>query len=230
MRIFLATFTPQITELTKLNLSRKTITCDHYNDYEEAFFMLDSNINSYSVGILEDEEKKFDSIKFLKDVRQSKIHIPFIIFLKDNDVTKKVMYLDSGADDYMNWPVETIELISKINAILRRSMGHSDSKISIKDLIVDISEHKSEILGKDLKLTKKEQAILELMAIRKGRYISKENLLNHLYNGIDEPEGKVIDVFVCKIRKKMIEASGGIDYIDTSWGKGYALIEPQIAS
>ena len=68
--------------------------------------------------------------------------------------------------------------------------------------------------------------MLELLALRKGMTISKDMFLSHLYGGRDEPELKIIDVFMCKLRKKLAAASGGIDYVETVWGRGYMLREP----
>ena len=75
-------------------------------------------------------------------------------------------------------------------------------------------------------LTGKEYAILELLTLRKGTIATREMLLNHLYGGTDEPELKILDVFVCKLRKKLAQAAGGDHYIETVWGRGYILHEP----
>ena len=80
-----------------------------------------------------------------------------------------------------------------------------------------------EVDGKTVHLTSKEYAILELLAMRKGTVLTKEMFLNHLYGGMDEPELKIIDVFVCKLRRKLYEASGGKNYVETVWGRGYML-------
>ena len=75
-------------------------------------------------------------------------------------------------------------------------------------------------------LTGKEYQMLELLSLRKGTTLTKEMFLNHLYGGMDEPELKIIDVFICKLRKKLSVATGGKNYIETVWGRGYVLREP----
>jgi two-component system cell cycle response regulator CtrA len=75
-------------------------------------------------------------------------------------------------------------------------------------------------------LTGKEYQMLELLSLRKGTTLTKEMFLNNLYGGMDEPELKIIDVFICKLRKKLANASDGKDYIETVWGRGYVLREP----
>jgi two-component system cell cycle response regulator CtrA len=77
-------------------------------------------------------------------------------------------------------------------------------------------------------LTSKEHQMLELLGLRQGKTVSKEQFLNHLYGGIEEPEQKIIDVFICKLRKKLSRASGGKHYIETIWGRGYVLREDEI--
>jgi two-component system cell cycle response regulator CtrA len=78
-------------------------------------------------------------------------------------------------------------------------------------------------------LTGKEYQMLELLSLRKGTTLTKEMFLNHLYGGMDEPELKIIDVFICKLRKKLSQATGGENNIETVWGRGYVLRDPQPA-
>jgi two-component system cell cycle response regulator CtrA len=91
---------------------------------------------------------------------------------------------------------------------------------------VNLDTRTVEVDGQPVHLTGKEYAILELLALRKGTTLTKEMFLNHLYGGIDEPELKIIDVFVCKLRKKLSAATGDESYIETVWGRGYVLREP----
>ena len=138
----------------------------------------------------------------------------------------KVKGLGIGADDYLTKPFHKSELIARIQAIIRRSKGHSQSVISAGRLSVNLDTRTVEIDGQPVHLTGKEYAILELLALRKGTTLTKEMFLNHLYGGIDEPELKIIDVFVCKLRKKLSAATNGENYIETVWGRGYVLREP----
>jgi two-component system, cell cycle response regulator CtrA len=123
-------------------------------------------------------------------------------------------------------PFHKDELVARIHAIVRRSKGHAQSLITTGHLVVDLDTKNAQLHGKHIHLTSKEYQILELLALRKGSTMTKEMFLNHLYGGMDEPEAKIIDVFICKLRKKLANASGGQDYIETVWGRGYALREP----
>ena len=141
-------------------------------------------------------------------------------------IEDKVRGLGFGADDYMTKPFHKDELIARIHAIVRRSKGHAQSIIATGDLIVNLDAKTVEIGGHPVHLTGKEYQMLELLSLRKGTTLTKEMFLNHLYGGMDEPELKIIDVFICKLRKKLDAVSGGINYIETVWGRGYVLREP----
>ena len=135
--------------------------------------------------------------------------------------------LEVGADDYITKPFAPRELIARIQAIVRRSQGHSQSIIETGKVKVNLDSRTVEVDGKPLHLTGKEYSILELLSLRKGSTLTKEMFLNHLYGGMDEPEVKIIDVFICKLRKKIADMTEGSNYIETVWGRGYVLRDPE---
>jgi len=141
----------------------------------------------------------------------------------------KVKGLGFGADDYLTKPFEKRELIARIQAIIRRSKGHAHSVIQTGRLTIDLETRTVEVDAKPLHLTGKEYGVLELLSLRKGTTLTKEMFLNHLYGGMDEPELKIIDVFICKLRKKLSQATGDENYIETVWGRGYVLRDPAAA-
>ena len=95
--------------------------------------------------------------------------------------------------------------------------------------LLRISLEKKQLTVNDVRLhlTGKEFQVLEFLALRLGQTVTKEMFLNHLYGGIDEPELKIIDVFICRLRKKIQAAANGARYIETVWGRGYTLVVPQ---
>jgi two-component system, cell cycle response regulator CtrA len=135
-----------------------------------------------------------------------------------------------GADDYLTKPFHKDELVARIHAIVRRAKGHAQSVIHTGDLVVNLDTKTVEVEGERVHLTGKEYQMLELLSLRKGTTLTKEMFLNHLYGGIDEPELKIIDVFICKLRKKLASATGGEHYIETVWGRGYVLRDPKESS
>jgi two-component system, cell cycle response regulator CtrA len=143
-----------------------------------------------------------------------------------NEMDSKVRSFGFGADDYVTKPFHREELIARIHAVVRRSKGHSQSVIRTGKLAVNLDAKTVEVDGARVHLTGKEYAMLELLSLRKGTTLTKEMFLNHLYGGMDEPELKIIDVFICKLRKKLSMATEGENYIETVWGRGYVLREP----
>ena len=161
----------------------------------------------------------------LRSIRASGITTPILVLSAIELPNKKVECLSCGADDYVNKPFNPEELIARVHAIIRRSKGHAEGIVSVGKMKIDLNTKVVTVADKVLPLTGKEYALIELLALKKGSTVSKEQFLNHLYNGMDEPEVKIIDVFFCKIRSKIKELSGGEDYITTVWGRGYILQE-----
>ena len=162
----------------------------------------------------------------LRNLRASKVNTPVLILSGLSEPDKKVKGLGYGADDYLTKPFDKNELLARIHAVVRRSKGHSESIINTGDVEVNLDTQTVTVCGKTLHLTGKEYGIMELLSLRKGSTLNKDQFLNHLYGGIDEPELKIIDVFICKLRKKLEKASGGKNYIETVWGRGYVLRDP----
>ncbi|MGJ3230927.1 MAG: response regulator transcription factor CtrA [Oceanicaulis sp.] len=162
----------------------------------------------------------------LKTLRVAKVDTPILILSGNADIDNKVRGLGSGADDYMTKPFHKEELIARIHAVVRRSKGHSQSVIKTGDIAVNLDAKTVEVAGQRVHLTGKEYQMLELLSLRKGTTLTKEMFLNHLYGGMDEPELKIIDVFICKLRKKLSAATGGDNHIETVWGRGYVLRDP----
>ena len=163
----------------------------------------------------------------LRSLRVGKIKTPVLILSGLNGTEHKVKGLGLGADDYLTKPFQSDELIARIRAILRRSGDQVESVIRCGDLTLKLDQKRAEMGRRDLGLTTKEYQILELLGMRQGTPITKDMFLGHLYGGMDEPDQKIIDVFICKLRRKLLEASGGKDYIETIWGRGYVLRDPE---
>ena len=162
----------------------------------------------------------------LRQLRVAKVETPILILSGADDTESKLKGFGFGADDYMTKPFHRQELIARIHAIVRRSKGHAQSIITTGKVSVNLDAKTVEVEDKSVHLTGKEYQMLELLSLRKGTTLTKEMFLNHLYGGMDEPELKIIDVFICKLRKKLAEATGGETYIETVWGRGYVLRDP----
>jgi two-component system, cell cycle response regulator CtrA len=181
----------------------------------------------YDIILLDLNLPDMSGFEVLRSLRVSKVKTPILILSGVASIEHKVKGLGYGADDYMTKPFHKTELIARVHAIVRRSRGHARSIVQTGDLIVNVDAETVHIKQIRVNLTGKEYRMLELLSLRKGTTITKEMFLSQLYGGMDEPEIKIIDVFMSKIRKKLAIASGGKDYIETVWGRGYLLREPQ---
>lgn len=159
----------------------------------------------------------------LARIRAAKVRAPVLAFTSDASSAARCRLLDGGADDVLAEACPDVELTSRVRALVRRSRGHASNIIAVGDLSVLIEARIATVAGVPVHLTGKEYAILEVLALRKGALVTKEGFLDHLYGGMDEPELKIIDVFVCKLRKKLEHAHGV--YIQTVWSRGYRLID-----
>ena len=182
----------------------------------------------YDLIILDLMLPDINGMEVLKRIRAANVNTPVLILSGIDQHSQKICGLTSGADDYLTKPFKKEELIARINAIVRRYNGHANSVIQIGNLEIKPDSHELFIDGKEIKLTCKEHSIMELLALRKGSTVTKYQFLNHLYGGIDEPDMKIVDVFICKLRKKIAKFTMGKNYIETIWGRGYSLVNPEL--
>jgi two-component system, cell cycle response regulator CtrA len=187
----------------------------------------------YDIILLDLMLPDIDGYEVLRRLRAAKVRTPILILsgLGSTGPAPKVKGLGCGADDCLTKPFDRRELNARIQAIVRRAKGHSVSAIRTGKMLVNLDTRTVEVDDQPLHVSAKEYGILELLSLRKGMPITKEMFLNHLYGGMDEPEIKIIDVFICKLRKRLRQAAGGSETgIETVWGRGYTLRDPQVAA
>ena len=206
-------------------LKESDFVVDHAADGKEGMMMAASE--EYDIMIVDRMLPGMDGLSIIKTVRATGNQTPVLILSALGDVDDRVEGLRGGGDDYLTKPFHREELVARIHAIIRRSKGHSQSIISTGLINVNLDAKTVDVRGETVHLTGKEYQMLELLSLRKGTTLTKEMFLNHLYGGMDEPELKIIDVFICKLRKKLSTATDGDNYIETVWGRGYVLRDPQ---
>ena len=225
MRVLLIEDEPSTAKAVEIMLSGEGFNVYTTNLGEEGIDL--GRLYDYDIICLDLNLPDMNGYDVLKKLRAARVETPILILSGYADIESKLRGFGMGADDYMTKPFHREELVARIYAIVRRSKGHSQSIIRTGHLSVNLDAKTADVAGTRVHLTGKEYMILELLSLRKGTTLTKEMFLNHLYGGMDEPELKIIDVFICKLRKKLALACGGQNYIETIWGRGYVLRDPE---
>ena len=225
MRVLLVEDDPAMAQSVELMLKTAGMVVDATDLGEDGLEI--GKLYDYDIIILDLMLPDMDGLEVLRRLRDARVETPVLILSGLTESEMKVKGLGTGADDYLTKPFDKEELLARIQAIVRRSQGHSQSIIKTGKLSVNLDASTVDVEGSPIHLTGKEYGILELLSLRKGTTLTKEMFLNHLYGGMDEPELKIIDVFICKLRKKLADATDGDNYIETVWGRGYVLRDPE---
>jgi two-component system cell cycle response regulator CtrA len=180
----------------------------------------------YDIIILDLGLPDMEGYEVVRRLRASRVETPVLILSGLNRPQAKVKGFGVGADDFICKPFDSQELLARIQAVVRRTKGFAQPSLTVGPLTLNLGSREVVVAGQPVHLTGKEYAILELLTLRKGVVMTKEAFLNHLYGGMDEPEVKIIDVFICKLRKKLAQA-GANNLIGTVWGRGYVMRDPQ---
>ena len=224
MRVLLVEDDSTTAQFIEMMLRTEGYVCDTTDMGEDGLEI--GKLYDYDIIILDLMLPDIDGYEVLRRLRAARVQTPILILSGLTGLNDKIKGLAVGADDYLTKPFDKRELVARIQAIVRRSKGHSDSIIQTGKLKVNLHARTVEVNNQPLYLTGKEYGILEVLSLRKGTALTKEMFLNHLYGGMDEPELKIIDVFICKLRKKLSAATGGENYIETVWGRGHVLRDP----
>lgn len=225
MRVLLIEDDPSTSRSIELMLAKANLNVYATDLGEEGIDL--AKLYDYDLILLDLNLPDMTGFDVLKTLRVAKVETPILILSGLSETDDKLKGFGFGADDYMTKPFNRDELVARIHAIVRRSKGHAQSIIATGKIKVNLDAKTVEADTGPVHLTGKEYQMLELLSLRKGTTLTKEMFLNHLYGGMDEPELKIIDVFICKLRKKLATATGGDNYIETVWGRGYVLRDPQ---
>ena len=224
MRVVLIEDDPRIAQCIAMLLRSDGYVCDIANFGEDGLEI--GELYDYDIILLVLKLPDSTSYQVLHRLRAARVRTPTLILSSLSLPDDKLKELGVSAGDVLSFPFNKRELIGRIHSVIERTKERSDSIVKTGKLTVDLDAHTAKVGGEPLPLTAKEYRILELLAAHKNTTLTKEIFLNQLYGGMDEPELKIIDVFVCKLRKKLAQATGGETYIETIWGRGYALRDP----
>src|SRR3954469_6846573 len=179
----------------------------------------------YDIVLLDLALPDIEGFEVVRRMRISRNDTPVIMLSGATLAQARIKALGLGADDFITKPYDKAELLARMQAIVRRSKGFSQPTVRLGRLELNLDSREVTVDGREVHLTGKEFSILELLVLRKGMVLTKQAFLNHLYGGMDEPEVKIIDVFMCKLRQKLALA-GADNLIGTVWGRGYMIREP----
>lgn len=228
MRVLLVEDDPTTAKSIELMLIHANLNVYVTDMGEEAVDL--AKLYDYDLIVLDLNLPDMPGQEVLRRLRMARVDTPILVLTGEDATESKLRSFGSGADDYLTKPFHREELVARIHAIIRRSKGHAQSVIRTGSITVNLDAKTVEVDGEPVHLTGKEYQMFELLSLRKGTTLTKEMFLNHLYGGMDEPELKIIDVFICKLRKKLSRATGGESYIETVWGRGYVLRDPEAGS
>jgi two-component system cell cycle response regulator CtrA len=223
MRVLLVEDDTIVARGITLALKGAAMIVDTADTGEEAIEL--ARLYDYDIIVLDLMLPDMEGYDVVRRLRASRVETPVLILSGLTRPQAKVRGFGMGADDYITKPFDQAELVARIQAIVRRAKGFSQPTLSVGPLTLNLGSREVLVEGRNVHLTGKEYAVLELLTLRKGVVLTKEAFLNHLYGGMDEPEVKIIDVFICKLRKKLAQA-GAAELIGTVWGRGYVLRDP----
>ena len=195
---------------------------DETSDAEEVLDLV--KFYDYDAILLRLSENRLGDLDLIRKLRLARVRAPLIAVARSMSEAIRLRVLQTGADDLIVDALSHEEIFMKVQNLIRRSRGFHENALRLGQVEINMNAKKIYANGKPVTLTKKEYQIAEILALRKGVVLSKEAILDHLYGGLDEPNPKIIDVFICKIRKKL-QVLGVEDFIETNWGRGYMAID-----
>ena len=220
MRILLVEDDRLVTQALMATLKAASMVVDAVGTGEEALEYC--RLCDFDMVLLDVTLPDMDGYDVVRRLRAARLATPVLMLSEAASPQAKVKGFAAGADDVITKPFDAQELVARIQAVVRRAKGFAQSSLTVGELTLNLGSREVTVAGTPIHLTGKEYAILELLVLRKGVVLTKEAFLNHLYGGMDEPEVKIIDVFICKLRKKLAQA-GADNVIGTVWGRGYMM-------
>ena len=193
---------------------------DHYQPDQDSKAAIQSD-EGLAI-LLGPDLQKTDPCSFIRSLRSAGEDRPILVFASDNLYSQRVALFKAGADDVFSFSCDSQEVSVRIRTVVRRARGFSKSEIKVGDITLDLNARCVYVYDKKIKLTSKEYQILELLAMNQEKVMVKERILNHLYDYDSTPAQKIIDVFICRLRRKLQEAKAEV-IISTVWGQGYII-------
>lgn len=183
--------------------------------------------NPYDLIILDLGLPKISGLEILRDLRENKKTVPVLILTARDATDDIIQGLETGSDDYMVKPFDMRELMARCKALVRRSYDRASPIINVGDVSIDTTKHQVIVQDKTVRLSALEYRLLEYLAMRAGQVVSKEEIVDHLYDFGSEKFSNVIEVYISSLRRKLGSGSKS-ELIHTLRNQGYLLGEPPV--
>ncbi|MCB1051145.1 MAG: response regulator transcription factor [Acidobacteria bacterium] len=220
MKLLLVEDSRRLQQTLKKGLTQLGFALDTAMDGEEGSFLAETG--EYDVIVLDLMLPKRDGLSLLKGIRRQGIKSHVLILSAKDQVQDRIQGLEWGADDYLVKPFDFEELVARIRALLRRSYKHKNPWIELGSVRINLATQEVYYGEESISLTAKEFAVLEYLLLRKGRVVTRQAMIEHLYEGYGEIASNVLDVMVCNLRRKLGSDTGAM--IETKRGVGYVII------
>ncbi|NKC29491.1 winged helix-turn-helix domain-containing protein [Falsiroseomonas selenitidurans] len=165
----------------------------------------------------------------LRNLARQRLGIPLVMLVGAATPEQEAEGLDAGADDVLLAPMPMMSLVVRLRSLQRRMLGHLSAWISIGNVTLNQARMVITVDGRELRITRREYDVMEMLFLRRGNLVTKADFLSRLYGTEEGPDSRTLDVFICKVRRKLA-AAGAAEFIRTAWGRGYMAEEPPPAA
>jgi len=222
MRVLVVEDARPLAHSLQQGLVEEGFTVDLAHDGEDGLHL--ATEIAYDAVVLDRMLPARDGLSVLRELRRRGNRTPVLLLTALGEVEHRVEGLDSGADDYLVKPFAFAELVARLRVLLRRGHGHTTNRVEVGRLALDLGARTAVVDGRQLELTSREFALLELLALHPGDTLSRTAIVEALYAEDEDRDSNVIDVFVARLRRKLGAAGlHGADVVHTVRGSGYRL-------
>lgn len=215
MRVLVVEDEPDLLDAIAQSLRENGYAVDEAGDGKTGLFKAEGT--DYDAIVLDLMLPGLSGWDLLKALRKSK-PTPVLILTARDATPDRVAGLDAGADDYLTKPFELVELHARIRALIRRSAGQADAKLVVGDVTLDTAQRLAYLSGELVPLTPREYALVELLAMHKGKLVSRTMIYEKLFDESSDTLSNLVEVHVAHVRRKL-----GKDFITTRRGEGYMI-------
>jgi len=224
MRILLVEDEAPLRETLSARLKREGFAVDAAKDGEEGLYLGREIL--FDLGIIDLGLPKMSGMELIRTLRESGKSFPILVLTARSSWQDKVEGLQHGADDYMVKPFHVEELLARINALVRRASGWSQSVLECGPIQLDLTAQTVSVAGKLIEVTSYEYKVLEYLMVHAGELVSKTDLTEHIYQQDFDRDSNVLEVFIGRLRKKL-DPEGTLKPIETVRGRGYRFVIPR---